>query len=756
MPTSTVPPIAAQRQQGHQPAPVGAPGGGVGGATAIDPVRLLRMYWPWLAAAGVLSVLVGAAAYVALGRLAPAYRSDVVYEVLPPHDPENIGSSVGFGGRQEIEVYMETQVSVIESDRILDRAVKQPAILNTSWAKQFTVNGVFVTGDALKEMRKIVGASVIPDTRLVRFGVTTASPQDAQIIASTIDEVFRQDNVTVSTRDAQSLIEDLERKVRALRQDIAALDVRIDNIINEQQLGSADERTSVFYAQIQNLQPALVDIQSDISAATKQLERFQEMRGNPSGPIFPETIREEVERGPIAQNLLASIQTEEAYLKADQEVYGPEHRSVKNRQKRVRALKEQRERVISQQMQDRFAAAIEGLEQNTAAYQSQYSDLMTQLQEARQSLNEITRVLAEKENLETDRRQKIEQIENFQKIIDNSRLVADRGSRVRVLSGAQIPDTRAFPKPIPVMGASIVLITGAVGGLIFLREMREQRVRTPLDVSQISRTRVLGIIPEIGLDPSNPVQVETACIDRPQGAVAETVRQIRTSMVKNMRQHGHKSAVFVSGLPGSGTTTVVSNLAANIATIDLRVLVIDANLRRPAVHRIFETEQGPGLGDVLNAKASFDEAVQETGVRNVSVLTAGIETEHAYERFNTQAMADILHEAGNRFDLILIDAPPAVVSGDAMALTAQADAVALVVRAYSEKKGLVARVRNQLGESRAEFLGVVVNAVRSSAGGYFKRNFQATMAYTNGSANGSMSRDVEAAKRGEDDTPAES
>jgi uncharacterized protein involved in exopolysaccharide biosynthesis len=236
MPTSTIPPIAAQaRAQGHTPAPISqaAP---AAANVAIDPVRLLRVYWPWFLGAFVFSVVVGVAAYIALGMFAPKFRAAVLYEVLPPADTENVNVSVGYGGRDEMEGYMETQVSVIESDRILDKAVKQPDVANTAWASQFKTNGTFVPADALKVLRNIVHANVIPETNLIQFSVATGRPTDAQIIANAVDEVFRRDNLQVSTRDATSLIEDLERKVREKRQDVAALDIRIENIINENQL----------------------------------------------------------------------------------------------------------------------------------------------------------------------------------------------------------------------------------------------------------------------------------------------------------------------------------------------------------------------------------------------------------------------------------------------------------------------------------------------------------------------------------------
>jgi tyrosine-protein kinase Etk/Wzc len=92
-------------------------------------------------------------------------------------------------------------------------------------------------------------------------------------------------------------------------------------------------------------------------------------------------------------------------------------------------------------------------------------------------------------------------------------------------------------------------------------------------------------------------------------------------------------------------------------------------------------------------------------------------------------MQQILDDAKSRYDLVLIDTPPAIVAADALSLAAKADASVLVCRAYSEKRGLIQRLRNQLADAKGDFLGVVVNGVRAAAGGYMKANFKASMSY---------------------------
>lgn len=268
-----------------------------------------------------------------------------------------------------------------------------------------------------------------------------------------------------------------------------------------------------------------------------------------------------------------------------------------------------------------------------------------------------------------------------------------------------------------------------VGGLIVVREILDQRVKSPADVAMIPKARVLGMVPYASEDPSSPESIETVFRDDPRSILAESFRQLRTPLLKKMQRAGHKSLLVVSGLPGSGASSVTLNLAFACAAAEQRVLVVDANFRRPAVHRAFGQGEAPGLSDVLAGKATLSKVSRKTDAEGVEILPAGSREHRVFERLGSEKMSELLAEAGRDYDLVLIDVSPAVVSGDAMSLANCADASILVVRAMGEKRGMVARLHNELSECRAEMLGVVVNAVRSATGGYMRKNIRTSHAY---------------------------
>ena len=212
--------------------------------------------------------------------------------------------------------------------------------------------------------------------------------------------------------------------------------------------------------------------------------------------------------------------------------------------------------------------------------------------------------------------------------------------------------------------------------------------------------------------------------------LAESYRQAFANITKSMDRAGHQSLLIVGGLPGAGTSTVSTNLAATWAASGRRVVVVDANFRRPRLAKVLGAEESaPGLGDVLAGAASVDEAVFELE-HGISLMPAGSPGNRIYEALNTRQFDSLQAELRDRFDLIIFDAPPAVVAGEAMALANRVDAAVLVVRAGQEQRGLVGRLIGQLADAHCDLIGILLNRPRGTAGGYFKKNFAAMAAYS--------------------------
>jgi capsular exopolysaccharide synthesis family protein len=238
---------------------------------------------------------------------------------------------------------------------------------------------------------------------------------------------------------------------------------------------------------------------------------------------------------------------------------------------------------------------------------------------------------------------------------------------------------------------------------------------------------VLGSLPDISEDPSGITEPELAVRRQPASVLAESYRQTATAILPELDETESQTLLLMSGLPEAGTTTVTSNLAAAAAASGKNVLVIDANFRRPGLGKIMGvSDDAPGLGDVLANTASLEEAIHDAG-EGISVMPAGSPANRVFERLNNGLIDGVLADLRTRFDLIIFDAPPAVVAGDAMMLANKVDAAVLVVRANQEHRGLVTRMISRLADARCQLIGLVLNRPRGIAGGYLRKNY-ATMA----------------------------
>ena len=729
-PVATPPrPPAPRHAPPREPGRVGAP---AGGAPILEPMRILRTYYPWFFIATVLGVVLGIGTFFVWKSFWPRWDGKVYFEVSPAFDPESgvVGTVTGTGGLDELETYMATQIIVIEADYILNKALDDPGVRNREWMTQFKLlDGQVNTVEALKELRDIVNARIITDTQIIRLSVATPIAADSAAIANAISAAFLSDNRRTSTRKTTNYSQNLHRKILDLRGEMESTDANIATLLGGQDIESLDGTKTEAYLEMQALQPRLVETRESLAQMREQLQQFQEAQNSPGGVQYPESIRQMAEQSPITQRLDATLATLRATRRALQEEFGPQHREYKRTERMIRAHEQERAKHIEETMSSQFSGTIESLQSAIANLMASERQFMERNEEANARQQEVTETLKTYKDLETDRQKLLERQFDLENRASNLDFVLDQGGRVRVLRNADTPDEMSSPQPIITVVGVTFLTIALVGGVVVLKELREQRVRTPQDVAMIPRTRVLGIVPEIELDPTNPARIEMACEDQPSGAVAEAIRSIRTSLLRSVQKRGHTSLLVFAGMPGSGASSVVSNLAVSLGAVDQDVLVIDANMRRPAMHTIFGVSDGPGLAEVLSGDATLESAVQSAQCNNVRVLSAGRERSGAFERFTTGAMAKLIEEAQAKHDVVLVDVAPAVVSGDAMVLAGHCDASMMVVRAFNEKRGLVARLRRQIGESKAEFLGVVVNAVKASAGGYFKRNFEESLRY---------------------------
>ena len=305
-------------------------------------------------------------------------------------------------------------------------------------------------------------------------------------------------------------------------------------------------------------------------------------------------------------------------------------------------------------------------------------------------------------------------------------------SRVAWMSMPETPMNRSFPKLPITMALAIASGLALSLGIAFLREATDQSIRSPRDIAKVGQINLLGLIPDESDDPQSAgARLPVVIFDAPHSVMAESFRHVRTKLQHTASLDTTRSIMVTSPSPGDGKTTVACNLAAGLALNGRRILLVDANFRRPEIHKVFGLSNEQGFSDVLNAVAAFDEVIQETQVPNLAVMAAGPKPMNPTELFESQLLIDFIERALEEFDHVIFDSGPIMVVAEAQAMAPRVDGVVSVVRAKTNNRGLLQRMRDELRRSKAEHLGVVLNAVRAQGGGYYRRNIQTYYDYAN-------------------------
>jgi succinoglycan biosynthesis transport protein ExoP len=703
-----------------------------GGGASLDPVKLLRQHFPWLALAALIGGGMGWAAYEGLQRYMPTYNTQVIFQVSEPMRGPTLQEEQT--SREEVDRFMGTQVEIMRSDQVLDSVIQDPQVESTSWYHKFTKSGSLQTRDAVRDLREHrISARVRPNTELMVLTASWRDDNESAILANAVARAYLEDLRKSGRAGTSDRREALNKRLTKLTLDLSAASNRRTQIIRTEKVddtgqgGGKAQEMLVLTASRAQANDQVINYEAELSSFQRQIDSDQ-------GINYPDSVRSLANNDQILRGIderIAQLRANERQLR--QQGFGDQHPDIQATVTAVRAQEEERAKQEEVVLRKTFDGMIDQKRRDVEAFKANIADLSKKIEtlqemkekqlaarlELEQLADQITRMETEKQLLESE----IQAIES-----QSGMRSADRVMQRRQASAN---GDLAFPPPLYMTVALGAFgLAGLLGGLIVLREVLDQRVRGPADIALIPRMRVLGVIPDGAEDPARPPQVETAFRDSPSGVISESFRQLRAPIAKRLTQAGHKSLLIVGGMPGSGSTTVATNISMCWAASDQRVLLIDANLRRPSVHKVFGLKDGPGLGDVLSGGCSLAQAAQPTSVKNLYVLSAGSPASRGVpERLASTAMGQLIAEAGAAYDFVVIDVAPAIVSGDGHALANRVDAVALVVRALSEKRGLVARLAGQFSDTRAEFLGVVVNGARASAGGYFKTNIKATHDY---------------------------
>ncbi|MFH1776617.1 MAG: polysaccharide biosynthesis tyrosine autokinase [Candidatus Omnitrophota bacterium] len=291
-------------------------------------------------------------------------------------------------------------------------------------------------------------------------------------------------------------------------------------------------------------------------------------------------------------------------------------------------------------------------------------------------------------------------------------------NNVSMVETAQVPKQPVKPNvKLNILLAAIVGLVGGAG-LGFFVDYLDTTIKSPEDIKSILNTNFLGAIP--GIQEIEELKRDKIVHLEPYSPISEAYRCIRTEILQLLsKREGRNAMVITSGEPQAGKTMTLTNIGIALAQAGNNVLLVDCDLRRPQLDKVFNLTKERGLSEYLRGEISADSMIKDTEIDNLKVITSGKIPQNPSEIIGSNKMKEFIGDVKIKFDFILFDSPPVISVTDAVILADMLDAVIQVVRSGKALVPIAMRANENLSNTQAEKLGVILNDVKTYHGDYY-------------------------------------
>lgn len=673
----------------------------------------------------------------------PGYQSESLIECISNIPETDLTLEQQRLRQDEHERFVRTQAMLMKSPGILGEALKITAVRETDWFKNVQQR----RDEPLLELTDELGASPVRGTNFLRVSMMCRKPEDAAVI---VNEVVNQWYSTVKRRSAEEFAagsldaarkeyEDLERQVRADQQNLKTIAGRLPaGAVQNPGNNIVAQKVRQYGEQV-----AFHELEKS------QLEQFRDLYNDPEGVAATAEDRARVEQDPEVAELARSEFVLKQQRAAFSKIYGDNHTVMRQIDAQIETIESRLRSLRLEKLRERRADLREAV--NTAYANTRFALLAAQekLAEAEAQLADQDTLLFDYFTLETKIEKELERFDALDSYIKSLSRIRDQRTAINV-NVAQLA-TPALQRTSPSLLLAPVGIFFAFAcaiGIGLGLELMDKSVRTSQDVIRYLDVALLGAVPDSDDEEMEIKTIETAVRDAPRSMVAEAFRGIRTNLQFSAPAERQRTVLVASARPEDGATTVACNLAISVAQGGRRVLLVDANFRRPHLRRIFTQAKSQGLSNILIGEGSLEALVAPTDLAGLHILGSGPIPPNSAELFGGERCRALLREASERYDQVIIDSAPVLLTSDATVLATAVDGVVVVFRANRDSRGVARRALSVLAGVRAHVFGAVLNGAQMTRGGYFREQLRSYYDYQADADEGGTPHDSDHPKLG--------
>lgn len=594
------------------------------------------------------------------------------------------------------------------------------------------------------------------DADIIKITARSKNPKEAALIANTFADAYYERNLMMSRNESRSVRKFLEEQLADKRKQLDQAENQLESYMKSAGVVALDEESKKLIEQLSNLESARGEAIVDISAAKKKLDSYLEQIKQ----IEPEFVKVATE---ALDPYIKYLQEEIAKLEVTRDQIIAQNPKVGSQEVLNKSLREIDEQLASlrKKLQEKIAEFLKIGFASSGSPGTQTYDPTGFVKELKQKILlteiELSAYEARKKEIEKLIEQLNRKFETIPaKLIDYARLERARMSAEKLYllieekyQEAMIAEQSQFgyvqiidyatpgvrpvsPKVHLNLILSIIIGLGLGVGIVFVKEYFDRSVKTPEQLEKRGFT-VLSAIPVIEIeakldgkqlkkDEGRNIAAHLITHLSPKSPVAEAYRVMRTGIQFAKLDKKIKSIVVASGAPKEGKSTTASNLAITMATAGLKTVLVDTDLRRPVLHRVFNVPREPGLTDYLFDRADVQEIFKQTEVENLYLVPCGVVPPNPAELLGSEKMKEFVEYLKLNYDFVVFDTPPLVAVTDALILASQVDSVLLVASAGKTEIDVLEKAREMVQRVGGNVIGVLLNNFDASAtyGTYYR------------------------------------
>jgi succinoglycan biosynthesis transport protein ExoP len=702
----------------------------------------LRDYWKviqkrrWIVIAFFLIVLIATA--VGTFTMKPIYRGTATIQINK-ENPQIVDFKEIFAVNTMDMDYYQTQYKILESRTLARRVIQtlklsehpefqpKPETPFQKWKSDLWASLLGFFGSPGKEASENGGETFlinrfltklkiepIRNSRLVKIHFDSNFPQLSTQVSNTLGAAYIQQNLEARFVSTEQAKEWLTRQLEDLKAKVERADENLQEFGSKHDIISLDEKENVTMQRLTELNETLTKAEAERMAK----EALYKQTGDRNFDSFPSILENK-----LIQDLKQTyIQLEAQYMRLS-ETFKPEYPEMVRLKNQMETLQKRLKGEI-----DKMILGIKGDYESSLRREALLRQAFQQQKvKALEMKEKGIQYNILKREADTNRELYKGLLLRMKEAGVSAGITA---SNIQIVDPAELPTHPYKPnKRLNLLLAAVVGLFLGVG-LAFFFEYLDNTIKTPEDLEQWVRLPSFGMVPEISngrrrrLEKGTSYPVELITYGHPKSMLSEAYRSIRTSILLSSSEKPPKKITITSPNPAEGKTTTVINTAIALSQTGAQVIIIDADMRKPKVHKIFNHENGMGLSNFLSGHGDLESIVKKSEVPNLFYIPSGPVPPNPSELLGSNLFKNMLESLEARYDHILLDSPPVLGFADAIILSTCVNGVILTVLGGKTPRETLQRAKEALQQTHTKILGVVINRVdirRSDYGYYYYR-----------------------------------